>query len=194
MNACPPLRRLAAGSATLRMASLLVAGVLALSAWPQAAQAHGRAHVHGLAELDVVLDGEELTLTLASPLDSIVGFEHRPRTPAQRQAAEAALRALADPARLFGLPAAAGCTPQDQTVTAPVLTDTTAATGGDGHADLDATWRWRCQTPQALTVLQLRLFEPFATLQRLEVRHAGPGGQGRQLLRRGAPAEVRLRR
>lgn len=176
--------------------ALAAAGLLGLP--PATAQAHGRAHVHGQADLEIVIEGDTLQFTLASPLDSIVGFEHRPRTAAQRQAAEKALAALADPARLFGLPAAAGCTPEGQTVEAPVLTDPAPAAGaaptGDGHADLDATWRWRCSAPQALDRVQLRLFEAFARLQRLEVRHAGPAGQGRQMLRRGAAAEVALRR
>lgn len=182
-------------------AALAAAALSALLALlPVAAQAHGRAHVHGQADLEIVVEGNALQITLASPLDSIVGYEHRPRTAAQRQAADKALAALADPARLFGLPAAAGCTPESQTLEAPVLTEpapaagAAPAAGGDGHADLDATWRWRCSAPQALDRVQLRLFDAFATLKRVEVRHAGPAGQGRQMLRRGAAAEVSLRR
>lgn len=175
-----------------------LAATVVIALLPGAAQAHGRAHVHGQAELELVLEGDELQLTLASPLDSVVGFEHRPRTAAQRQAADKALAALADPARLFGLPAAAGCTPMGHTVNAPVLTDpapaSAQAAGGDGHADMETTWRWRCAAPQALDRVQLRLFEAFAPLKRLEVRQVGPGGQGRQMLRRGAAAEVLLRR
>jgi hypothetical protein len=47
------------------------------------------AHVHGLVKLDVAVDAKTLTVQLEAPLDSLVGFEHRPRTAAQKQAAEA---------------------------------------------------------------------------------------------------------
>ena len=67
----------------------------------------GHAHVHGQARLEVVLDGPVLAIALESPLDGIVGFEHSPRTAAQKQAAAQALAALKDPARLFALPAEA---------------------------------------------------------------------------------------
>ena len=90
-----------------------VVALMALASMPAVAQGH--AHVHGQAQLEAVLDGAELQLTLTSPLDSIVGFEHKPRTAAQRQAAERALRTLVDPPQLFLVPAAAG------SVTAPSL-------------------------------------------------------------------------
>lgn len=173
----------------------------AAMAFPAAAQAQGHAHVHGQARLEVVIEGSDLQITLNSPLDSIVGFEHRPRTAAQRQAAEAALRTLADPAALFTVPAAAGCTLEDTSIEAPVLQGTASgkthghAHAHDGeHADLEATWRWRCTAADRLQTLPLQLFERFAQMKRLEVRVAGPAGQGRQMLRRGAVAQVQLRR
>lgn len=169
--------------------------------------AQGHAHVHGQAQLEVVLEGSELQISLNSPLDSIVGFEHRPRTAAQRQAAQAALRTLSDPAALFTLPAAAGCALEDSTIEAPVLQDAGSAKAPphdhkhdhkhahDGeHADLEATWRWRCTAADRLQTVPLQLFDRFAQMKRLEVRVAGPAGQGRQMLRRGAAAEVTLRR
>jgi Protein of unknown function (DUF2796) len=148
-----------------------------------AAQAlgQGHAHVHGLARLDVVLDGPQLTLALASPLDGIVGFEHRPRTPAQRQAGDAALAKLKDGGALFRAPAEAGCRLESAAVEAPVLQ---GAAPADGHADLEARWAFRCAAPAQLRTLEQGLFEAFPRLQRLEVQVAGPQGQARHALRR----------
>jgi hypothetical protein len=42
--------------------------------------------------------------------------------------------------------------------------------------------------------MPLQLFERFAKMKRLEVRVAGPAGQGRQMLRRGSAADVTVRR
>ncbi|MCB1995131.1 MAG: DUF2796 domain-containing protein [Rhodoferax sp.] len=166
-----------------------LAGVAGPAAWAQ-----GHAHVHGQAQLEVVLDGAELQITLSAPLDSLVGFEHAPRTAAQRQTAEAALRSLADPAQLFSLPPAAGCTLQDKSVDAPTLQAAPGAAKSGEHADLDATWRFGCSAPAQLDRVKLSLFERFAPMKRLTVLVAGPAGQGRYPLRRGAAAEVPLKR
>lgn len=152
-----------------------------LSLITTAALAQGHAHVHGQARLDVVIDGDQLVLTLEAPLDSVVGFEHAPRTAAQRQAAEQALKALADGARLFRPPTDAGCVLAAHRVDAPVL----QGAASDGHADLDAEYRFRCQAPAALARLDLGLFGALPRLQRLDVQIAGPVGQSKRTLRRG---------
>lgn len=145
----------------------------------------GRAHVHGQAQLDVAIDGESLVLMLEAPLDGFVGFEHAPRTPAQRQAAEAALATLRDGAALFVPAAEARCTLESQAVDAPVLQ------GGDaagGHADLQARWQFRCTAPARLRALEHGLFQAFPRLQRIDAQVVGPQGQRKQALRRPARA------
>ena len=41
---------------------------------------HHDAHVHGVAHLNVALEGNDLYIELTSPAANIVGFEHDPRT------------------------------------------------------------------------------------------------------------------
>lgn len=181
-----------------RLLSVALSAVTVCAATAGWAQGQARPHVHGQAQLELVLDGGELQISLAAPLDSIVGFEHRPRTAVQRQAAEAALRVLADPVSLMGLPTAAGCTLTHVDLHAPVLAPAaqSAPPAGhdDAHADLEASWHFKCTSPDRLDRLRLRMFELFATLKRLEVRTVGPAGQTRQLMRRGGASEVRLTR
>ena len=55
------------------------------SLFPSVASAE-QAHEHGVATLDVAVDGRTLTLQFESPLDNVVGFEHAPRTDKQRAA------------------------------------------------------------------------------------------------------------
>src|SRR5437879_845104 len=60
-------------------------GVLALmSGLAFAHEQH--AHVHGIASLQLAVDGNTLTLDLSSPLDNLLGFEHVPRTDKQKAA------------------------------------------------------------------------------------------------------------
>ena len=41
---------------------------------------HHKAHVHGVAHLNVALEDNELYIEFISPAANIVGFEHQPKT------------------------------------------------------------------------------------------------------------------
>lgn len=47
----------------------------------------------------------------------------------------------------------------------------------DDHAELEGTWSFRCAVPQALQSVDVRLFEVFRGLRRLDAVIAGPKGQ-----------------
>ena len=47
----------------------------------------------------------------------------------------------------------------------------------DGHAELEGTWSFRCAVPQALQSVDVRLFEVFPGIRRLDTAIAGPKGQ-----------------
>lgn len=152
----------------------------------------GKAHVHGVVAVAVAVDaaadgGAQLTVQLDAPLDSLVGYERRPRTAAERAAADAALATVRGGSWVVP-PAAAGCTLAGVEVDAPVLqagpADAPAPAAADGHAELAATATWRCRTPAALAAVELALFERFTRIQRIDVQVAGPAGQLRHTLRR----------
>ena len=183
---------------------------LLMAMWP-AAHA-GKAHEHGVAKVDVAIEGGKLTVALQSPLDSLLGFERAPRTDAERKAAADMLARLRSGGALFKADAAAQCTLSKAEVSAPVLdaankapvtgaaakaTDTGAAakatvmgaaakaTEGD-HADLDASYEYTCAQPQQLRTLELGLFDAFKRMQRIEVQVAGAQGQSKVTLKRPA--------
>lgn len=185
----------------------IVAGLALLGS----AQAHGDKHEHGVVHLDVAVEGDLLTLQLESPLDSVLGFEHQPRTPAQRAAVEQMLQRLRDGAALFTANAPAGCRFEDVQIESGLIVDTkpapaataamttsttTAATtattattapkGEHEHLDVDASYRFRCASSPALTQLTHQLFAVFPRIQRVEARIATPRGQSRQVLKRPA--------
>ena len=73
------------------------------------ATAQESAHVHGLATLNLAVEGDELEIEFVSPADNIVGFEYEASTSAERNAIKAAIEKLEDASALFDLPASAGC-------------------------------------------------------------------------------------
>lgn len=155
---------------------------LALTASPVWA---GKAHEHGVARLDIVVEARSITLSLESPLENIVGFERAPRGNAERQAVDAAMVALRSPNRQFQVDAAAGCTQAPVQVDAPVLTQGAAAAAGD-HAELTATVRFDCTDALRAKSIDTQLFGTFARLKRIDVQLVLPKGQSKVTLQRPA--------
>lgn len=133
------------------------------------------AHEHGVASLDVVLDGNSLLISLDSPLDNLLGFEHAPRNEKQRAAVKK-MEATLQAAGLFGLDPAAACAPGKVELVHPFAAGK-AADAGHGHADAEVSWAFRCAAPAALKSIEVGLFDRFSHLKTLRVQFAGPRGQ-----------------
>jgi hypothetical protein len=162
--------------------------LLCLAAWAPV-QAH-KAHVHGQARLDVVLEDRAMTLELEIPQDSLLGFERPPRTPAERQQAHAALARLRETGLLQANPQAR-CVQRSLDIQAPALRQNADATSPDGHADVTARWVFECEQPALLRTLEVGLFAAFERLQRVHVQAVLPAGQRKAVLVRSA-AVLRL--
>lgn len=148
----------------------------------------GKAHVHGLARLDLAVEGQRISITLTSPLDSLLGFERAPRHDAERRAVAAMQSTLRDGARVFRFDAAAHCVAAEVTLQAPVLGIGAAAkdagAGAGEHADLQASWHFSCTAVPGS--VDARLFDNFAPLRRIEVQLITALGQRKLVLLRPA--------
>ncbi len=155
---------------------------------PARAEKAGHAHQHGAVTVSIGIEADTVTLLVEAPLDSLVGFEHAPRTAAQKRAAQALLARLRSPAGLFQPDAAAACQIGAFEVDGGVL-EATGAAPSDGHADLDATYTWTCASPQALRSLDLAgLMQAAPRIERVSAQIASPQGQFKAALKR--PATV----
>jgi len=151
---------------------------LLLPALPAFAQ-----HVHGEGRLDVVIERESLTLHLELPLDVAVGFERAPRNAAEKAALASAGRVLEAPP--FAPSAAARCLLHSKQVSLP-FADGKAPAGE--HADIVASYVFRCADAGALKSIETTLFTDFKRLYRLASRRVGPSGQGAMRLTPNRPA------
>lgn len=147
---------------------------------PASAQAP-KAHVHGAAKLQVIQDGSAVSIRLESPLDSLIGFEHAPRTAKQKQAVAQMVERLRQPQSLYALTPAAQCMPSPVQLKAPVLnlgaTDKSASVKDSEHAELEAEMTFNCSTPAALKGVDVKLFDVFPGIRRLDAQVVGPRGQ-----------------
>ncbi len=128
-------------------------------------------HVHGEGMLDVAIDRDMISLSLELPLDATVGFEHAPKNDKERTALAATEQVLKGAAVLFIPTPEAKCTPAEVKVGMPNF-------DGNGHADIEADYVFRCANPAALKGIDTALFTQFKRLYRLEARRTGPTGQG----------------
>ncbi|AZL72098.1 DUF2796 domain-containing protein [Pseudomonas sichuanensis] len=145
------------------------------------------AHEHGVAKLNVVLDGNTLELELDSPAMNLVGFEHAASTDADKAKVAAARQQLEQPLKLFGLAQAAGCKDEAQELQSPLFGDAAHADDDDDahehehghqHADVNAHYQFTCATPAKLAQLDLGpLFKTFPQTQKINVQLIGPNGQ-----------------
>jgi len=72
-------------------------------------QRHHDAHVNGIAHLNVAVEGTDIHMEFISPAANIVGFEHQPRTPEQKDGVRNAIEKLEDGSTLFILSPGAQC-------------------------------------------------------------------------------------
>jgi Protein of unknown function (DUF2796) len=175
-----------------RLATFLISLALAVSAWA------GKGHEHGVAALNVAVEGQRLTLELLSPLDNLLGFERAPRNAAERQAVAELLARLQGAVGLFAPDAKAQCRFSSAEVNAPQLQPKPPSAPGAkpppaapeqaDHDDLEATWVYVCAQAQHLRSLDVALFDAFKRLQRLDVQVAGEKAQSKATLKR--PARV----
>lgn len=162
-----------------RLAVLALAGIVGASA------AAGPAHEHGVARLDIALEGSTLTIALETPLDGLLGFERAPRSEAEKRSAAAAIATLRAADALFTIDPAAGCTSTSVTLSsAPLRLGDAPAAKDDGHGDLDGEFVFRCRSAPAW--LETSLFGAFPRLARLDVQLAAPKGQRKLVLQRPA--------
>ncbi len=136
------MSKLCRGRAALAFAFALSvsSGFVAVPAQAQM-QPAAHPHVHGIARGDVAIDPVSVTVTMSSPLDNLIGFEHPPRIDSERAAAKAAVATLLQGGNVFAIDAAAGCTSKSVELSSAALgvghPDPSEAQ--DGHAGIGGT-------------------------------------------------------
>lgn len=162
-----------------------ITATLGLAAAGLALPAFGApAHEHGVARLDVGVEAARVVLLLDTPLDNLLGFEHAPRSDAERAKASDAVARLRDGGALFRIDPAAGCKlAKVDLVSAALGLGGAAAGGAEGHADLEGQFEFQCTAGSKASFVEVRLFDAFPGFKRLDLQVATPRGQMKATLR-----------
>jgi len=181
----------------ITVAVVVVTGIPALSARAEEHRQHG-AHEHGIAHLNVAVEGDNLAVEFISPAANIVGFEHRPRTQEQKDAVKEAIRKLEAGETLLHLPPGAHASLAESVV----QTDIEGDSGGESdaahthepaeghgkeenpgsdpqqdkdnahehHSDFKAEYRFLCRQPEKLSHMDVLFFHAFPAIERMKVQ------------------------
>ncbi len=149
-----------------------------------AGAASARPHEHGVARLDVAVEARRVTLLLEVPLDSLLGFEHAPRTEPEKAAAAAAVAKLKAAAQMFYIDSSAQCQPAKAELRSGALGLGGASAEKDGHDELEVSYEFTCQDGFKAGFVETGLFEAFSRLQRVDVQAVTRKGQLKATLRR----------
>lgn len=120
-----------------------------------------KAHVHGAAQINIAMEGSKGELEFESPADGILGFEHAPKTAAQKKTTSDVLEKFKTQAgTLFVFPAAAGCTLTPKEVE--------IHREGPQHAEVHAHYAVACKSAPT-GALQLGVFKAYPRLANIAV-------------------------
>ena len=158
------------------------------------------AHVHGIAALNLALEGKEVHIELDSPAANIVGFEHAPSSKADHAAIDKAVATLKNGNRLFRFNAGAGCEMEDVKIASELIEDEhhdhdkhsddhdhekktehdheEHEHEGEVHSDIEVAYHFECSAPGKLTQLTVELFEAFSGMEKLKVQYVIEAKQG----------------
>jgi hypothetical protein len=146
------------------------------------AHSHG-AHAHGKGELELLVDGQTLQGVFRTPMDSLLGFEHAPKTDAQRNAVDSLRKRLENPAAVLSPNLEAQCTAKHQEATSTLFTG--AVKGG--HSDLEYRFTFVCAQPEKLTALDFVALKDFKRLTEVRVQLVTASAQRAVVVRKRDP-------
>lgn len=140
-------------------------------------------HEHGVAHLNIALEGTRLDVSVKLPLESLLGYERAPRTDPERVAATALLERFRQGQPVLALPDKAQCRPVAAAKVQAPLVEGLAA-GSAGHGDLQAQYQFDCAQAGQLREIEVTLFDVAKGLSRVRAQMIGPQGQSQSVLRR----------
>jgi|TARA_B110000238_G_scaffold189045_1_gene220701 hypothetical protein len=162
---------------------LAFTAVTAVPAFAQEARQLGT-HEHGVGQLDIAFDGDQIAMELHAPGADIVGFEYEAASAEDRAAIDAAVATLAKPLGLFVLPEVAGCSVVNVSAGLESEEDhddhddehAGEEDGHDDHADeaghteFHAEYLLTCADPSAVTNITFAYFDAFPNALEVEVQ------------------------
>ena len=163
--------------ATLSVGTIAIAG--------EHEHRHHDSHEHGVAELNIAIDGKHVLIELDSPAANIVGFEHAPQNPQQQDLVDHAINTLEHPENFLLFTPSAECLLEDSEIETGLTAkqhdhhhDGASDAPASRHSEFNVSYRFSCDKIAKLKYVDVKLFSRFEGLEDIKVQMITPNRQG----------------
>ena len=131
-----------------------------------------QAHLHGVAELTLAIEGNSVEINLESPSINIVGFEHKATSKQHIKAVDQAKAILESSSNLFFF-SGTDCAIRQATIDMSALIeqeqDHHHHKHDDDHSEINASYLYQCSQGEKLDTVSVNLIALFPKLEQLKV-------------------------
>ena len=151
-------------------------------------------HEHGAAKLMMVMEGKKLQVEFEVPSESLIGFEHFPKSQSNRKNFNEAIKILSDPSKLFSMPIKAECLLVGMNVSQSLFSneeehghDESEKEDEHGHdesekseihSEFKSNYYWNCQHLDEIVSIGTQLMSFFPRIEEIRVHWISNNGQG----------------
>jgi len=140
-------------------------------------------HEHGAAKLMMVMEGEKLHVEFEVPSESLIGFEHFPKSQSNRKNFNESIKILSDPSKLFSMPIKAECLLVGMNVSQSLFSNEEEhghdeSEKSEIHSEFKSNYYWNCQHLDEIDSIGTQLMSFFFGIEEIRVNWISNNGQG----------------
>ncbi len=140
-------------------------------------------HEHGAAKLMMAMEGEKLQVEFEVPSESLIGFEHFPKSQSNRKNFNESIKILSDPSKLFSMPIKAECLLVGMNVSQSLFSNEEEhghdeSEKSEIHSEFESNYYWNCQHLDEIDSIGTQLMSFFPRIEEIRVNWISNNGQG----------------
>ena len=151
-------------------------------------------HEHGAAKLMMVMEGKKLQVEFEVPSESLIGFEHFPKSQSNRKNFNESIKILSDPSKLFSIPIKAECLLVGMNVSQSLFSNEEEhghdesekeeehghdeSEKSEIHSEFKSNYSWNCQHLDEIDSIGTELMSFFPRIEEIRVNWISNYGQG----------------
>ena len=149
-------------------------------------------HEHGAANLKIALEGEKLQVEFEVPSESLIGFEHFPKSQSNRENFSNAIKILSIPSKLFSISREGECLLVGMNISQSLFSneeehghdESEDEHGHDEsekseiHSEFKSNYSWNCQHLDEIDSIGTQLMTVFPKIEEIRVNWISNNGQG----------------
>ena len=158
-------------------------------------------HEHGAANLMLAIEGDKLQIGIEVPSESLIGFEHFPKSRSDRENFNEAIKILSNPSKIFSTPDDAECLLTGLNVSQTLFSGEEEdehghekkdehghddhdehghedSEKGEIHSEFRSNYSWNCLHTDEIDSIGNKLFSFFPRIEEIRVNWITTSGQG----------------